>query len=434
MQSNFKALDDEIAQVEAITKQKLKFLANLRGTLNVIEDSTHSLQEYMGNPVTSKLCKQNEAIELLPTPLYSLYCELDGYMEAAQVRNKKMQVEIVSTDLYGKSTKRYLSKRKFANVFTESEDTLQKRIRSASPRTPSRSPSSSRNTVTQPSTESDSVLDTEPQNSEEIFNQIGSTETSAQVQDKNVSDLSAHSLLLKLCPIKETFSILFRYYTVLKIVTVEVIEATCNGISHEAVLMKLFPDDDGDEIPRIASGYEFEESGEMDLCTLLLGRPYHWAQWICGLHVLPRPKVVDGILSTETLITRIQPSIQNTMEQLLKRFASATYLEIHLSELSRASFDQDVVRVSPDSIEYFPSFSPITRLEGWKLMIPEEEKTLSSRIFKAIFRNGDIQCEAIVEISTEFPVRPPHFRFCTDESSLLPMELKVRSTLKLHTP
>nr|CCA21175.1 conserved hypothetical protein [Albugo laibachii Nc14] len=426
MQNDFKALDDEIAQVESITKQKLKFLANLRGTLNVIEDSTQSLQEYMGNPVTSKLRKQNEAIELLPTPLYSLYCELDGYMEAAQVRAERMQVEVVATDFFGQSTKRYLSKRKFSSVLSDPKDPPQKRIRSASPRTPSRSPSSSRATTLQRSIEVDSTVETEASNAEDLVDHVNDkNECSTEVEDENVGDLNTHSLLLKLCPVKETFSILFRYCKVFKIVTVEVVESSSSkSISHEAILMNLFPNDDGNDIPRIASGYEFIEVEGMDRVASLLGRPYHWAQWICGLHVLPRPKLEDRVVVSDTLVSRIQPSIQNTMHQLVKRFSAAAYLELHLSKLERASLEKDAVRVAPDSIEYFPSFSPKTRLEAWTLMVPEGGKSLSSRVYLAAFKNGDTRCEATVEISTEFPVRAPHFRFCTDKSSLQPTELK----------
>ncbi|KAJ0409616.1 hypothetical protein P43SY_008488 [Pythium insidiosum] len=83
MMADVKELRAKIEVVEATTQRKQAFLDGLRGELDRIDASTRGLQHYMRRPVSATLKLQQDASLQLPTPLYTLFCELESYQNAS---------------------------------------------------------------------------------------------------------------------------------------------------------------------------------------------------------------------------------------------------------------------------------------------------------------------------------------------------------------
>lgn len=245
-----------------------------------------------------------------------------------------------------------------------------------------------------------------------------------------------------------SFTILFQYLPNAKMVTTEILKSTPGGFAHgrQNVLMNLFPGDDGLSMPRVANKYALvavrsgnddgddanEDNAvdqEVEYPASATSRPYHWAQWICGLYPLPR--VQDSDANDALPRRRPEPSIRNVISQLTKRFVAAVVVKKQLEQLTKAARGSETSGVTVASVarHLFPG-EPNTRLADWKEMsAPRNDPfafsqtskggdapsfylpTTGCRYFRAEFRNSSMRVSALVELSPEFPVRAPRFLF-----------------------
>lgn len=244
--------------------------------------------------------------------------------------------------------------------------------------------------------------------------------------------------------INGSFTVMFQYFPTTKIVAAEIVNSVPIGFAHghHNVLMNLFPGDDGLETPRAANNYTFAGSSdgsgvpvEFEFPASATCRPYHWAQWICGLYPLKRVEE-GGALQEANPPRRPEPSIRSVMGQLVKRFVVAVHLKNHLEQLAKAArMSETVISMDPAARHLFPDV-PTTQLVDWKevsaphfdlfqlfkyqqrsqrqrqLGTPSFQlPTTGCRYFRAEFRNGTTRLPAMVEISPEYPVRAPRFLF-----------------------
>ncbi|GMF49220.1 unnamed protein product [Phytophthora fragariaefolia] len=497
LQEELKQIKLQIAQVEDATETKQSFLNALPDHLAGIEAATAGLQKYMGEPVSAQRNRHHAAGTELPTPLYALYCELEAYQTASGDAAKQLALDIV--DSVGVKHAGAFRKRGFPAALERQEHTpaAPKRLKA-----PSRSPSASVNGVT-PSAPSRSpsvkrgasALAQEPESGEivathtaekllelrphatpedeEAKGESSETKHSHQEHEESTDATPApaqnlwkpHAKALQLTvsittPLNDdksgtgaktvsgSFTLMFQYFPVAKIVTAEVVKtipASFNHGNHQrSILMNLFPGDDGLTVPLLAVNYAFQEDSEdrteVEFPANATCRPYYWAQWICGLNPMKRPDPSDMEVDVaeEKPRRRPEPSVRNVMTQLVKRFVATAVLKKHLDQLNKVSGashrseDGDAHFVHSLARHLFPH-EVKTRLEEWKEMpAPAQDvfqlfressapstrpraqfhlPTTGCRYFRASFKNGSTIVSAMVEISPEYPVRAPRFIF-----------------------
>ncbi|RLN69689.1 hypothetical protein BBJ28_00018550 [Nothophytophthora sp. Chile5] len=481
LQAELKALKEKIAKVEAATETKQSFLDTLPQQLTGIEAATTGLQSYMGEPISAQRDRQHSAGVELPTPLYALYCELEAYQTASGDAGKQLTLEIV--DSVGLSQARSFRKRGFPSALDRNERSVSaaKKLKapSRSPsaavngttppllppsRAPSRSPSAKRGGVNGTAQEPESGEIVASHTAEKLLelrphasaSEEESSESKHQEDDENM-EVSAnpaetlnlwkpHAKALQLTIAVESsmasasgsFTLMFQYFTVAKVVTAEVVKTTPASYSHSShhqnILTNLFPGDDGLSVPRLAVNYAFREDGEGDgeveFPADAACRPYYWTQWICGLNPMKRADASD---SDEAPRRRPEPSVRNVMSQLVKRFEATLLLKKHLDQLTKLTAastsstprttDDGTLFVHPLASHLFPH-EVKTYLEDWKeIPAPTQDvfqpvkrpqfhmPMLGCRYYRAGFKNGRAKVSAIVEIAPEYPIRAPRFLF-----------------------
>ncbi|KAE9002519.1 hypothetical protein PF010_g13885 [Phytophthora fragariae] len=501
LQEELKEIKLKIAKVEDATETKQAFLNALPDHLAGIEAATAGLQKYMGEPVTAQRNRHHAAGVELPTPLYALYCELEAYQTASGEAGKQLTLEIV--DAVGVKHAGAFRKRGFPAALERQEHApaAVKRLKapSRSPsanvngltppplhsRAPSRSPSTKRGAggaAQEPESgeivaahtaekllelrphaspsEDDETKDSEPKHSRQEQGENTDT-TPAPAQNLWKPHAKALQLTVSVAAplnadksgtaaktVSGSFTVMFQYFPVAKVVTAEVVKtipASFNHGSHQrSILMNLFPGDDGLTVPHLAVNYAFQEDSEerteVEFPANATCRPYYWAQWICGLDPMkrPDPSKMEVDTTEEKPRRRPEPSVRNVMSQLVKRFVATAVLKKQLDQLTKSSGgsqrseDGDAHFVHPLARHLFPH-EVKTRLEEWKetatppqdvFQLFRENSTPSARpraechlpttgcrYFRASFKNGSTTVPAIVEISPEYPVRAPRFIF-----------------------
>ncbi|KAG1688071.1 hypothetical protein DVH05_004388 [Phytophthora capsici] len=493
LQEELKEIKLKIAKVEDATETKQAFLNALPDHLAGIEAATAGLQKYMGEPVTAQRSKHRTAEMELPTPLYALYCELEAYQSASGDAGKQLLLEIV--DSIGVKFTGSFRKRGFPAALNRQEDVapVVKKLKA-----PSRSPSSSVNGTTPPPPHSrapsrspSAKRATEPESGEIVATHTAekllelrphtSTEDEEETKeessepkqpekelDENADATTTpaqnlwkpHGKALQLtisvmAPLDSdkngnaknlsgSFTVMFQYFPVAKIVTAEVVKTVPASFNHgnhqRSILMNLFPGDDGLSVPQLAVNYAFQEDSEerteVEFPKNAVCRPYHWAQWVCGLDPMRRPD--PDVEAEEKPRRRPEPSVRNVMAQLVKRFVATVVLKKHLDQLTKAtsgthrSEDDGTHFVHPLARHLFPH-EVKTHLEEWKAIpTPPQDvfqlfkesaapsthprarfhlPTTGCRYFRAGLKNGQTTVSAIVEISPEYPIRAPRFLF-----------------------
>jgi hypothetical protein len=531
LQAQLKEIKLKIAKVEDATETKQAFLNALPDHLAGIEAATTGLQKYMGEPVTAQRNRHQAAGVELATPLYALYCELEAYQTASGEAGKHLTLQIV--DSVGLKHGGAFRKRGFPAALDRQEHATPalKRLKapSRSPsasvggstpqpprsRAPSRSPSEKRaaGSAAQPesgeivvaSHTSEKLLELRPHASPsegEETKDNGSESQHAHQEDESTGSVPAqnlwkpHAKALQLtvaieapldadksgaatASVSGSFTLMFQYFPVAKIVTAEVVKTVpasyIHGNHQRSILMNLFPGDDGLTVPRLAVNYAFQddsdERSEVQFPANASCRPYYWAQWICGLDPLKRPDPSGmDVEPAEHKSRRPEPSVRNVMSQLVKRFVATAVLKKHLDQLSKSSGashgagDDGAHFVHPLARHLFPH-EVKTHLEEWKELPPPTQDlfqlfrdsaaasappraqfhlpTSGCRYYRASFKNGQTSVSAVVEISPEYPVRAPRFLFQPRmptstkalEKDKLPMyenQLKVRSNRPIN--
>lgn len=498
MIAQLKQLKERIEKIDAATQAKQAFLDGLRQEVATIEDATKALQQYMGAPVTAQLNRQHEANQLsaplyslfCELEAYQIASDSSKQMGLTIVDAKPIQT-ISSTLAKKKRSFPSALQNGSSSANATDSDKASKRLKGAS-RSPSAAPTSSVATI-QPASDASRVP---PSRSPSVLRnkallslesgEVVSTgtaekllalrpyeEESSGVADGEAMDVDASNntacndgedselrskqerqdlwepnekaLLLTLSLSIEgespegsvttsSFSILFQYLPVAKIVTAEVIKSQpVVHTTNQNLLTNLFPGDDGLEIPRLACNYEFMETRssqygkEAAFPADATCRPFYWAQWICGLHPAKRLSGDDNSMAKR----RPEPSVRSVMNQLVKRLVTSIHVKKQLEMLLKASASStaatDVVFVHSAVKALFPGDIK-THLESWKeiptptqdifqLFKDQAERsnfhlpTHGCRYYRVAFKNERARMSAIIEISPEYPVRAPRFIF-----------------------
>ncbi|XP_078361839.1 THO complex subunit 5-like isoform X2 [Oculina patagonica] len=399
-------LDWELEQRKRLAKQKEQFLEkketlmkeihtkkefvdSLQPRLENILKVTQPVQEYMNMPLDAQ-CLQHETARYLPQPLYILYVQASAYNEACDAH---LEVKILG-DL------------DIAKAAMEAKTT---------------------------------AIDVDSDSDQE--------DTEGHKRSKHRSLEEKGKLLLKKHPLqilvqvrckdKATVDLLFSFLTTFNTVVVspslslnEAIPAPVLAdstlLSPESLLTNLFPDDDGGKAPNPSSLYQLaeykrlkaeieRELGDSSRITFAdfvkpVGKPYMWAQRICGLDFLPE-EVHEVVPKSSVKLSHMEATIKAVRARILARLA----LQQQLTFLEGLSIPEN-----KNSLQMFPS-KISAKLSSWqpatfkefkekpelKSLIDEGFIQKSDMLFQAVFERSKVHLRASVVLSPEYPTTPP---------------------------
>jgi len=118
---------------------------------------------------------------------------------------------------------------------------------------------------------------------------------------------------------KKCLVVRFTLMAQLNVLSVSTIQDRCKGVANaEAILVDLFPDDDGSNSPNLANAQWLPSQTTM-WDKGLPGRPFKWAQWLGGLTFLRSAQSDSGSSSS----TIPQEPFRMVVQLLRKRMATA---------------------------------------------------------------------------------------------------------------
>lgn len=182
-------------------------------------------------------------------------------------------------------------------------------------------------------------------------------------------------------------------------------------ITQDRILSSLCPDDFGDVSPNPKTKFQLEavSLNPKDLIKLLeekkLGKPYQWAQRLCGLDfVYPNPNSLNYDLCQDT-IPKLMKQIRTRLQARMKLFNQIQSLEI-----GKISTD---VKVS----SILQQFVALTFAEYRVVSYTHKfiEKTIvgpADLFYRAIITRGSAKLECYISVASEFPNELPLFAIC----------------------
>ncbi|KDO32537.1 hypothetical protein SPRG_03012 [Saprolegnia parasitica CBS 223.65] len=372
VQEQQRQLHAKIAAVDEAIVEKRTFLESLPAEIAAIEKASEPLQALLSIPVTTMdVARQHDAKEL-PSALYTLYCELEAYMQA--MGPGSLQLRIAPAQATPSSSTKVSSRsvRERTTPVPEVDERASKRQKT----TPlaSRSPSPS---VASPAPAPAAATSTPAVQLAEAYSVAPKA---VEIEFMPPAGSSAVPLCVR-----------FIYLPVLGIVTVET-------PAYPHLLHNLFDKDAGDVQPNVAAAYALvSEDGhevDMDYPADAPARPYLWAQWICGLAFQRRSEP-----------TRPEPSIRCVLTTLAERYESRVAL-LALSD-----------RLAARRVEAHASLAAVlpkarkTTLVKWTANVRPTEAfaTLHAEnsYFRAVLEHDRSRVNVYVEVSPAYPQVPP---------------------------
>lgn len=227
------------------------------------------------------------------------------------------------------------------------------------------------------------------------------------------------------CKDKSVLSLTFYYLMTLKIVTVEVKltpgpdtqSTTISGsdlLNPDSILNCIYPDDFGDHSPNPATAFILQRGGMEEFSSYVsqIGRPYLWAQWLCGLQFL-----VESRSLQKSLTPMHTGQMEQTVRRLRRRIRSRLALQKQLEALERGT-----VPISSSFIRQFPA-KIVSRLVQWKrttyediLTYPYMQRMIgcdlaspSRLFFTGLVERGSAALTFHVVVAPDYPLSSPVF-------------------------
>ncbi|KAJ7387461.1 THO complex subunit 5 [Desmophyllum pertusum] len=333
---------------------KKEFLDSLQPRLENILKATQPVQEYMNMPLDAQRL-QHETARYLPQPLYILYVQASAYSEAC---DRHLEVKILG-DL------------DIAKAAIETKTAAR---------------------------EIDSDSDQE--------NPDGHKRSKHRRKKEEARLEEKRKLLLKKHPLQILIQVRCK--------VPGPVLANSALLSPESLLTNLFPDDGGDKAPNPSSLYQLAQVGVTTFAYFvsLVGKPYMWAQRICGLDFLPE-ELHEVVPKSSVSLSHMEATIKAVRARILARLA----LQQQLTSLEGLT-----IPGNKNSLQMFPS-KISAKLSSWQPATFEEfmEKPELKRLvdegfieendmlFQAVFERSKVHLKASVVLSQEYPTTPPLF-------------------------
>lgn len=311
-------------------EEKTHLMSSLPTEVEHVEQATKNLQKYLGVETTASIQQVNE-IQKLPRPLFVLYRQLQSakdqlsrFMEYDSPDTKRM-VDAILDDLKNvvKSTSISIEIKDSVSPSIQKEPTqFASFLFQASHETSEANETPRKRQKTQ---SRDTAKSSElPQST---LSGAGKTTPSGKAEDSKFSqstlDYSTLFSPSEKCIVVHVQSqtvhdkelgeqIRFQYLPYLDVVTAE-----CLSSSTNSKLSNLYPGDSGVETPTLLH-HMMDDQGIAHLNEILTfpddigGRPFHWAQWLCGIYS------AKAALSEDTDDV-IQASTLDVLHRIIKR-------------------------------------------------------------------------------------------------------------------
>ncbi|XP_069986129.1 THO complex subunit 5 homolog [Penaeus vannamei] len=408
----FDKLTQEKESVADMISEQERKLASLAPRINSILEATRPLQEALDLPLDAKR-EQQRIVQLLPSPLYTLWVQASAYGEAF---DPNIKVEVNGDVEAAKK------------LITKEEDARTENF-------------------------SDSENDQDQQ--EENLSRKKRTRKSQKMDTDDVDDgvkqiLALHPLSVKICVnTKDGNSVVITFYhmQVLRIVTVKCSvhlqeknkSVLSDVISGDTLLNCLFPNDDGEESPNPANFFQLVRL-QIQLKDHLAstGRPYKWAQNLSGLSFSTSEQTTsdDGQdKAGGSAVTTIPPvenevvvwqdsaeHMQNTIQAIRRRLQARLALHAQLVNLETANSTSSIAVPAELLRQHFPG-KVCTEFKSWRSVTWSEYKaapttqllresgvvTQQHLLFIAVFERKHVRLEALVAIFPDHPNTVPVF-------------------------
>uniref|UniRef100_A0A2M4BFD1 Putative tho complex subunit 5 n=1 Tax=Anopheles marajoara TaxID=58244 RepID=A0A2M4BFD1_9DIPT len=203
--------------------------------------------------------------------------------------------------------------------------------------------------------------------------------------------------------------------------------ATCDILSMETILSELFSNDTGLESPNPKTNYQFEEIMEdADLFISLLkekglGKPYRWAQELCGLEFITAPCNRSLMHSYETFlkadcslktIPSILRKIRSRWEARIQLYHQIYELESKLIDTSINNEHDHPIRISSALLQWISiSFEDYTASGVSSKFLDDGIALPGDLFFRAIVVRGSAKLESYICIPCRYPEMSPIWSF-----------------------
>lgn len=254
-----------------------------------------------------------------------------------------------------------------------------------------------------------------------------SKEERAETKKKEI--LKKHPLNVQISvkiPDGTALNIIFSYFLHLKIVAIKFtvsLPKPITGVSAadvlngQNILHGLFPGDTGNDSPHPATGYLLNRAGivgDFQQFVPELGRPYIWAQRMCGLDFMTvgmDEKIKNGINPCPKLSV---VSVENVILTLKRRLKARVELMKELQDL-----ESGTIAMGPSSYSVRLSGS-LTQWQslGWpeynqapstSFLISEGLVNSNDMLYRAIITRQSAKLVALVALKSEYPKKAPIF-------------------------
>ncbi|CAL8107785.1 unnamed protein product [Calicophoron daubneyi] len=436
--------EDLRTAVESVSQEilkKRKYLASFAPKLKEMADNTLVVQEIMNLPFTKEEQQYSMAF-LLPHPLYILYSYLKSYISMSGQLSRFM-VEIDGDAELARAVNQVNSQ----HTLQDGEDSESEEVAEPNSRKLDRDEEISTDTLTTGSSMKKSTV-LHPLAVILTITRPASTSGYTTRQRTNTLNAPSDSLL----NVAFKLALSFAWMPRLQMVTVRmhlepdvknngaVSKSGCDLLCSENLLSNLFW---GCDAPGFEQGSadtpvpHSSSSGQIlwDACGLV-GRPYSWAQQLCGLHCYPDksdgssknglwvkttgnstlPDDGSDDLASNGASSARFGQIDSWLHAVEKRLSDRIYLVKELAEIESGQ-----PSLSPEQQTLIPATSDV-HLRNWRRSSYETLKTVpraqahidlkliqeSDAIFQCEFFQDDQECASVwVALSPEYPLRAP---------------------------
>ncbi|XP_050434207.1 THO complex subunit 5 homolog A isoform X2 [Adelges cooleyi] len=346
-------------------QEESRILQSILPMLKDIRTASLPLQQSFGLP-PCQVKSYPDVVNLLPKPLYYLYIQADAFREAS---NKHF---IVSTNGDEEEARRFETNKNQINEVNSDEEI-------DVPKPKKRHHKKSRT-------------------------------DSKSVQQRSV--LAKHPLSVKLTlNLKNNteFVVEFFYLANLNVITV-VVTSSWSGFSSSysrellspiTILDSLFSGDDGAESPNIVNYHQLDQMTS-EFNTLDVGKPYVWAQNICGLNFL-NPNKPDYILSRNH-VSRVLKAINNRLQTRLSLIS-----QLDCGDLERRFGINGVNLTSVLSPWNTMTWDNYNKLPYCKPHVESESVSEQDLLFKRVVNYKTAALTVVMAIKCDYPSSTPVF-------------------------
>lgn len=386
-----KELEKKKEEVSMRTVNVKENLDSLGPCLVNVFKATRPIQKILNMPFEAEW-EVEEVVRLLPQPLYMAYTKLCAYSE---VIDKLLEVKIEGNEEEAKILKEHEKKSKESDETVHGEEM------------------------------EDSDNEAEENDYEENENRRALQRRQSKVESMNERRekfFSHHPLsiqfVLKLRNSKESMSVTLIYLPEMNIVTVQGkfnIEnqsvAAGDILTQDRILSSLYADDVGLESPNSRTIFQLQNLNfnQSEFSKLLddkkLGKPYKWAQRLCGIN----PKQTSISLDESNQLC--QETVPHLIRQIRRRINARMklYHQIRTLEIGKVSSSSSF-KISSILQQFVPlSYSEYASISYVKRFIDEKIVNEVDIFYRAILTRGSCKLECYIAVPSNFPSNLPVF-------------------------